>query len=101
MGSGEVFGEVSLLTGEPRSATVIAQTPMELYQLHQKHFNHVLSWSPHLAWALSRSLARRLQFATDSRVGVEHKLDRWRQQLIAQAELDLLIREYPATLEIL
>ena len=99
MGSGEVFGEVSLLTGEPRSATVIAQTPMELYQLHQEHFNHVLSWSPHLAWALSRSLARRLQFATDSRVAVEHKLDRWRQQLIAQAELDLLIREDPAILE--
>lgn len=99
MGAGEVFGEMSLLTGEPRSATVIAKTPMRLYQLHQRHFNDVLSWSPHLAWALSRGLARRLQFSTDSRVAVEKNLDRWRQKLIDKVELDLLLTEDPATLE--
>jgi len=99
MGPGEVFGEMSLLTGEPRSATVIAQTPMELYQLHQEHFNDVLTWSPHMAWALSRSLARRLQFSTDSRIAVEENLDRWRQKLIDRVELDLLITEDPTTLQ--
>ncbi|MGQ4647742.1 cyclic nucleotide-binding domain-containing protein [Lyngbya aestuarii] len=99
MGPGEVFGEMSLLTGEPRSATVIARTPMELYQLHQQHFNNVLTWSPHMAWALSRSLARRLQFSTDSRIAVEENLDRWRQQLIDRVELDLLITEDPTTLQ--
>lgn len=99
MEPGEVFGEMALLTGEPRSATVVARTPMELYQLHKEHFNHVLSWFPHLAWALSRSLARRLRMATDSRVAVEHHLDRWRQQLIDQVELDLLLREDPSALE--
>lgn len=99
MEPGEVFGEMALLTGEPRSATVVARTPMELYQLHQEHFNSVLAWSPHLAWALSRALARRLRDATDSRVAVEHHLDRWRQKLLDQVELDLLLREDPATLE--
>jgi CRP-like cAMP-binding protein len=99
MEPGEVFGEMSLLTGEPRSATVVARTPMELYQLQQEHFNHVLTWSPHLAWALSRALARRLRDSTESRVAAEHHLDRWRQQLIDQVELDLLMREDPATLE--
>lgn len=99
MEPGEVFGEMALLTGEPRSATVVARTPMELYQLHQEHFNHVLTWSPHLAWALSRSLARRLKDATESRVAAEHHLDRWRQRVIDQVELDLLLREDPATLE--
>jgi CRP-like cAMP-binding protein len=99
MKAGEVFGEMALLTGEPRSATVVAHTPMELYQLHQEHFNHVVTWFPHLAWSLSRALARRLRQATDSRVAVEHHLDRWRQQLIDQVELDLLLREDPGTLE--
>lgn len=99
MRSGEIFGEMSLLTGEPRSATVIARTPMELYKLNQKDFNNVLTLSPHLAWAISRSLARRLRLATDSRVAAEHNLDRWRQQLIDQVELDLLLREDPITLQ--
>ncbi len=96
---GEVFGEMSLLTGEPRSATIISRTPMELYQLHQEHFGSVLSWSPHMAWALSRSLARRLRIATESRVAVEDNLDRWRQQLMDQVELDILMREDPSILE--
>ena len=99
MKPGEVFGEMSLLTGEPRSASVIARTPMELYKLNQKDFNNVLTLSPHLAWAISRSLARRLRLATDSRVEAEHNLDRWRQQLIDQVELDLLLREDPTTLQ--
>jgi zinc transporter ZupT len=32
-------------------------------------------------------------------VAVEHHLDRWRQQLVDQVELDLLLREDPITLE--
>ncbi|MEQ9621087.1 cyclic nucleotide-binding domain-containing protein [Coleofasciculus chthonoplastes] len=99
MGPGEVFGEMALLTGEPRSATVVARTQMELYQLHQEHFNTMLTWSPHLAWSLSRALARRLQVATESRMVVEHRLDRWRQQLMDQVELDLLLRDDQMTLE--
>lgn len=99
IGPGEVFGEMALLTGEPRSATVVAKTPMELYQLHQEHFDNVLTWSPHMAWALSRALARRLRLATESRIAVEDNLQRWRQQLMDNVELDLLLREDPAILE--
>ncbi|MGD2183495.1 cyclic nucleotide-binding domain-containing protein [Lusitaniella coriacea] len=90
---GEVFGEMSLLTGDPRSATIIARTTMELYELNKEHFGTVLSWSPHLAWALSRALARRLKATTDMRMQVESHLDRWRQQLMDQVNLDLLMQQ--------
>ncbi|AIE75262.1 cyclic nucleotide-binding domain-containing protein [Synechocystis sp. PCC 6714] len=63
--SGDIFGEMSLLTGEPRSATVVAVTAMELYQLDKENFAQILGQSPHLALVLSRKLARRLQSATD------------------------------------
>ncbi|HEY9597534.1 MAG TPA: cyclic nucleotide-binding domain-containing protein [Cyanophyceae cyanobacterium] len=99
MGPGEVFGEMALLTGEPRSATVIARTPMELYQLRQDDFDSILTGSPQMAGALSRALARRLRFSTDSRVAAERNLDRWRQQLIDNTELDLLLPEDSVTLE--
>jgi zinc transporter ZupT len=72
---------------------------MELYQLHQEHFHTMLTWSPHLAWSLSRALARRLQVATESRMVVEHRFDRWRQQVMNQVELDLLLRDDQVTLE--
>ncbi|BFM39995.1 cyclic nucleotide-binding domain-containing protein [Synechocystis sp. LKSZ1] len=61
LGAGEIFGEMSLLTNEPRSATVIAATPMELYRLDPQNFSQVLTQSPHLALAISRTLARRLR----------------------------------------
>ena len=39
---------------------------MELYRLDQQNFSHVLTRSPYLALALSRTLARRLRFAVES-----------------------------------
>lgn len=98
LGPGEIFGEMSLLTGEPRSATVVACTPMELYKLNQENFGQVLASSPYLAWALSRTLARRLQASTESHMVAAQNLDRWRQQLMEQVELDQLLRDDPATL---
>jgi CRP-like cAMP-binding protein len=95
---GEIFGEMALLTGEPRSATVIARTPMELYALRKKDFGHVLSWSPHMAWALSRSLARRLKAATELRVQAEQHLDLWRQNIMNRVDLDFLMQQDPLVL---
>ncbi len=46
LGAGEIFGEMALLTGEERSATVIAKTPMDLYALGKADFDTMLSHSP-------------------------------------------------------
>jgi zinc transporter ZupT len=96
---GEVFGEMALLTGESRSATVIARTTMELYQLKKEDFDSVLARSPHLAGALSRALARRLRATTESRFEAEQDLDRWRQRVMDSGEIDLSLAEEQAMLQ--
>lgn len=96
--AGETFGEMSLLTGEPRSATVTAITPMELYQIDKEGFELLLSRSPHLARSISRTLARRLQASTKSQVESERNLSLWQQQLINSTQLDLMLQQDAETL---
>src|SRR5262245_29464735 len=38
VGPGEFFGEMSLLDGGPRSATVVADTPVRLLVIHRRNF---------------------------------------------------------------
>ncbi len=45
MGVGEFFGERALLTGEPRSATCVARTNVELYSLGKAEFQAALDAS--------------------------------------------------------
>jgi CRP-like cAMP-binding protein len=61
MGPGEVFGEVAVLDGEPRSATITALEPCELMVLQRNDFLHFLERSPRVAVKLLEVLARRLR----------------------------------------
>jgi len=58
---GGVFGEISLLTGQPRSATVIARTDAVLYEITAESFLPVLQRRPALAEDLSAIVAGRLR----------------------------------------
>ncbi|APW37030.1 hypothetical protein RD110_07300 [Rhodoferax koreense] len=64
---GEFFGEMGLLTGEPRSATVLAVTDVECYRLDKQGFGQVLAARPELAGEISTLLAQR-RAATDARL---------------------------------
>lgn len=99
LAGGEVFGEMAMLTGEPRSATVIARTPMELYEFKQADFNAVLARTPQLSQSLSRILARRLQATTESHAEAEQRRQRWRQEVLDSTELDLPLPEQQAMLQ--
>ena len=56
---GDFFGEMGMMTGEPRSATVIALTDVECYRLDKEGFNDVLTQRPEIAEDISEQLARR------------------------------------------
>lgn len=56
---GDIFGEMGMLTGAPRTATVIARTDATCYRLDKAGFQAVLQARPDLAEAVSRVLAGR------------------------------------------
>jgi len=63
---GEYFGEMSLLDGGPRSASVIAETPLRLLVIKRRDFSTLLREAPELTQSLLATLSRRLRNAEAS-----------------------------------
>jgi len=81
---GGCFGEMALLTGEPRSATVLADGDGELLRLDQERFTELVRRDPNIGLALSASLSRRLGAASRTIKDSEHLIrDRVERQLDA------------------
>ena len=59
LGGGDFFGEMGLMTGAPRTATVFARTDVECYRLDKESFKDILRRRPEIAEDISRVLARR------------------------------------------
>ena len=57
--AGQFFGEMALLTGDARSATVVAKTDVECYRLDGKAFQGLLLRRPEIAEGMSRVIASR------------------------------------------
>ena len=77
--SGDCFGEMSLLTGERRSATVIAQTDCEVVEIGKAVLAQSLKENPDLLAQLSALLAQR-------QLETEGVLAAWKQGGAAQAQ---------------
>jgi NTE family protein len=59
MGRGDIVGELSLLTGEPRRATVEAVRDTWLWRLPKEAFDRLVERSPRASLALARVIAQR------------------------------------------
>lgn len=61
LNTGDCFGEMSLLTGEPRAATVVAATDCEVLEIGKGAISRLLRENPRLASQLGELLAQRLE----------------------------------------
>jgi CRP/FNR family cyclic AMP-dependent transcriptional regulator len=61
MGPGDFFGEISLLDGGPRTATVVAETPLTTLGLTQWVFKTLVENNPSIAAKLLKVMAARLR----------------------------------------
>jgi small-conductance mechanosensitive channel/CRP-like cAMP-binding protein len=55
----DFFGEMGLLTGEPRKATVVALTDAEAWRVEKSHFREILEKRPAVAEAIAKLVAER------------------------------------------
>jgi CRP/FNR family cyclic AMP-dependent transcriptional regulator len=62
-GPGEFFGEISLLDGGPRTASVVADTPVVAIRLFKSSFDKVVKEEPGVAGKILAVVARRLREA--------------------------------------
>ncbi len=67
MGRGDVFGEMSLLSGDPVTLTIIAAEPCHVALLNQKNFRHILTRYPILQVFFYRLLIKRITGINEQR----------------------------------
>lgn len=63
LSAGDTFGEMSLLDGHPRSATITAKTAMTLYRIRSWDFLKLVKAEPTVAVGLLKTLAAWLRKA--------------------------------------
>jgi CRP-like cAMP-binding protein len=56
---GDYFGEMGLMTGAPRAATIIALTDVRCYRLEKEAFKEIIQKRPEIAEDISHTLAKR------------------------------------------
>ena len=81
--AGDVVGEMSLMTGAPRTATVTALTRLRILEVDKQAIENLLKASPHLLQEFSRVLAQR---QTVNAAAANRKVD------VEEVESDILAK---------
>jgi len=89
--AGDFAGEMSLMTGEPRSATVVAVGDVACYRLDRADFKDVLARRPEIAQGIALILARRKLELETARETLQEEEEAGRRRL-QSAQGDLLSR---------
>lgn len=74
LGPGEFFGEMSLVTGEPRQATCVARDEVDCWLLGHDSVHRILAARPELAGELSSILTTRSEELEDEREDLSDEL---------------------------
>jgi acetate kinase len=73
LSAGEYFGEMSLMTGEPTAADVIAIKPTLLLQISHHIMTLVIAREPKLTAALAKTISKRYMMLAGNKLEQEHQ----------------------------
>lgn len=65
LGPGDIFGEIALLDGHPRSADAIASGSVELFVIRRSDFQDLLRRRPEITTKIIELLCERLRFSSE------------------------------------
>lgn len=66
LGPGDYFGELALIDGDPRSASVITLSPTTLQVISQQDFQQFITADQAASFAMMKAMARRIRILTSS-----------------------------------
>jgi CRP/FNR family transcriptional regulator, cyclic AMP receptor protein len=61
LGPSDFFGEVAVMDGRPRSASVVAESPIRCVVLHRDQLKRAMDEEPLVAWKLLQVIAARIR----------------------------------------
>jgi small-conductance mechanosensitive channel/CRP-like cAMP-binding protein len=91
---GQFFGEMALLTGEPRSATVVASTDVDVFTIDKPGFHEVLVKNPAIAVDISAILSDRQEALSQARGDITAKFEAISSSVELKARILDRIRSY-------
>lgn len=86
LGADDVVGEMALVTGEARTATVRAKGAVKVWALHRKPFDRLVAGLPEFAQALHELARTRLSELQNRNLQVPEAAERWFNQASAQID---------------
>ncbi len=66
LGPGEFFGEVAVLTGKPRTATIVARTPVTVIEISRQDLDRIAAAHPEVRSVLQRFYEKRAQATVEA-----------------------------------
>ena len=93
MGPGDVFGELSFIDDQPRSATVVTNEPSQLLAVHKEDFKQLMESNLSVSFAVMRSIARMIRIFNDNYVNTLKSRNRELEKMNAR------LKEYRDQLE--
>jgi small-conductance mechanosensitive channel/CRP-like cAMP-binding protein len=91
---GQFFGEMALLTGEPRAASVVAASDVDVFVLDKTGFQDIIGANPEIAVDMSSILAERREALSQAQGDVTHRFDAERNPAELKQRILDRIRSY-------
>lgn len=102
LGPGDIFGEIALFVSQTRKATVVAETPVKVWELAKSDFDYVLNRSPALQKAFRGIVEERIHDLYQKESVPQEEAQIWEEEALksfSQVPVDLTDEEIQDAVE--